>query len=79
MPGPYPGKVIRTHSEKCIDTRTSRVDLPVVREMVSRGMRGLTGAKTDREAWARFFDPKDVVGIKVNCSGAPEIMSTPKS
>lgn len=78
MPGPYPGKVIRTHSEKCIDTRTSRVDVPVVREMISRGMRGLTSAKTDREAWARFFGPKDVVGIKVNCSGAPQIMSTPE-
>ncbi len=78
MPGPYPGRVVRVRSPKCIDTRTSRVDVPTVREMMSRGMRSLTGAKTDRDAWARFFEPKDVVGIKVNCSGAPDIMSTPE-
>jgi uncharacterized Fe-S center protein len=50
----------------------------MVGEMVARGMRSLTGARTDRDAWARFFDAKDVVGIKVNCSGAPGIMSTPE-
>jgi uncharacterized protein (DUF362 family) len=46
--------------------------------MISRGMRSLTGAGADRDAWARFFDSRDVVGIKVNCSGAPDIMSTPE-
>jgi hypothetical protein len=31
-----------------------------------------------RDAWARFIDPAVVVGIQVNCSGAPRIMSTPE-
>ncbi|HVX66568.1 MAG TPA: DUF362 domain-containing protein [Bryobacteraceae bacterium] len=78
MPGPYPGKIIRVRSEKCIDSRSARVDVPTVRQMISRGMRSLTGAGADRDAWARFFDSRDVVGIKVNCSGAPDIMSTPE-
>jgi hypothetical protein len=43
--------------------------------MLARGMCSLTGAKKERDAWAHFFDAKDVVGIKVNCSGAPKIFS----
>jgi hypothetical protein len=78
MPGPLPGKVVRVHSGKSVDESTERVHTDAVREMMSRGMRSLTGSKTDRDAWARFFDAKDVVGIKVNCSGAPDIMSTPE-
>lgn len=41
-------------------------------------MRELTTAKSDRDAWARFISPDDIVGIKVNCSGAPEINSSPE-
>jgi len=48
-----------------------------VREMMAHGMRALTGDTDVRDAWARFITPADVVGIKVNCSGAPGIMSSP--
>jgi len=44
---------------------------------MERGMRSLTGDRDTRDAWARFITPADVVGIKVNCSGAPGIMSSP--
>lgn len=77
MPGRYPGRVITAHSERAIDTATEKVDASVVREMIARGMTALTGATDARDAWAGFFVPADVVGIKVNCSGAPNIMSTP--
>jgi hypothetical protein len=75
MPGPFPGKAVRVHSEKSVDTATGKVDAPTVSEMLSRGMLSLTGAKNERDAWASFFDATDVVGIKVNCSGAPKIFS----
>ncbi|MDQ2948003.1 MAG: DUF362 domain-containing protein [Acidobacteriota bacterium] len=78
MPGPFPGKVVRVHAGKSIDTDSNVVDVPTVREMISRGMRSLAGASTDRDAWASFFNPKDVVGIKLNCSGAPDIRSSPE-
>ena len=77
MPGPYPGQVAAVHAEKCIDTTTEKPDTAVVREMMDRGMRALTGDKDVRDSWARFITPADVVGIKINCSGAPGIMSTP--
>jgi uncharacterized protein (DUF362 family) len=78
MPGRYPGTVVRVRAEQSIDTSTEKINAPVVREMVSRGMRGLTGAQDAREAWRAFFEPSDVVGIKVNCSGAPKVMSSPE-
>lgn len=78
MPGPFPGKVVRVHGEKCIDTASNEVDVATVREMISRGMRSLTGAKNDRDAWGGFFSGKDVVGVKLNCSGAPDIRSSPE-
>jgi uncharacterized protein DUF362 len=78
MPGPYPGKVARVHAEKSIDAPSEKVDVPTVREMISGGMRALTGDRDARDSWARFFTASDVVGIKLNCSGAPGIMSTPE-
>src|SRR5690348_12595190 len=71
MPGRYPGQVVAVHADRCIETGTDKVDVPTVREMISNGMRTLTGDKDARDSWARFFTPSDVVGIKVNCSGAP--------
>jgi len=78
MPGPYPGKVVRVHSAKSIDEQTEKVDAAIVRDMISQGMRALTGDADVRDSWARFFNSGDTVGIKVNCSGAPGIMSTPE-
>ena len=77
MPGPYPGKVASVHAAQCIDEATEKPDPAVVREMMTQGMRALTGDADVRDAWAHFVAPADVVGIKVNCSGAPGIMSSP--
>ncbi len=76
MPGPFAGQVVRVRSEKSVDTTAHKINAPVVRAMMSRGMCSLTGAKNQRDAWASFFDSNDVVGIKVNCSGAPNIFSS---
>ena len=78
MPGPYAGKVARTHAAKSIDEQSEKVDAASVGQMMAQGMRALTGDAYARDSWARFFTPSDVVGIKVNCSGAPSIMSTPE-
>jgi uncharacterized protein (DUF362 family) len=78
LPGPYRGVVARVHSENVIDTATERVDRASVDKMLSAGIRTLTGAKADQDAWAAFFSPNDVVGIKVNCSGAPAMCASPE-
>lgn len=78
MPNPLRGQVVRVHAPSSIDPATEKVNAPKVKEMLSAGMRSLTGESTDKAAWSRFISPKDVVGIKVNCSGAPAIMSNPE-
>ena len=77
MPGPYPGRVVTVHSQRCIDEVTEKVDVAAVREMMARGMTTLTGDRDPRDSWARFFNAQDVVGIKINASGAPGAMSMP--
>lgn len=77
MPGPLRGRVISLHAPKAIAVPTETVDVAVVQEMMRRGMLMLTGEKEVMGAWRRFIDPNDVVGIKVNCSGAPGICSHP--
>jgi hypothetical protein len=75
MPGPYPGAVVSVSSERAVDVQTNATNLEVTREMMARGMCALTGTRTPAEAWRRFFEPKDVVGIKVNCGGHPYCVS----
>src|SRR6185295_1059016 len=75
MPGPYPGRVVAVNSARSVDTTTGKADEAVVREMMAQGMRALAGAGTTADAWRRFFEPSDVVGIKVNCGGYPHCIS----
>ena len=75
MPGPCPGRVVSIRSDTCVDTSTGAANDEVVREMMARGMRTLTGAGTTADAWRRFFEPSDIVGIKVNCGGYPHCVS----
>jgi hypothetical protein len=75
MPGPYPGQVVAVASERSVDVASNTTNADVVREMMAQGMQALTGATTTEAAWRRFFDPSDVVGIKVNCGGYPNCIS----
>jgi len=76
MPGLYPGRVVEITDERSIVA--NRVSQPVVRNMIEEGMRVLTGDKDLRQAWSKFIDPQDIVGIKINPSGAPACCSSPE-
>ena len=69
MPGLYPGRVIEIADERSIVG--NRVSQPTIRQMLDQAMRELTGEKAVRESWAKFVQPRDIVGIKINPSGAP--------
>jgi hypothetical protein len=77
MPGPWPGRVVSVRSPRCLDETGVVVNDEVVREMLDRAMRALTGETTTQGAWRRFFEPADVVGIKVNAGGVPHVVSSP--
>jgi len=73
IPGPYPGRVIAVeHPGSIVSGQYQR---EAVREMLRRGIMELTGAPSPTEAWRVFFEPGDVVGIKVNPVGQPYLIS----
>src|SRR5208337_3504370 len=69
MPGLYPGRVVEVADERSIVG--NRVSQPIVHDMLERGLKELTGEKSAKAAYAKFIEPKDVVGIKINPSGVP--------
>lgn len=78
MPGPYPGQVVSVKAVKCLSEDGEKINAEVVREMMDRGMRTLTGDSKTIDSWRRFFGPSDVVGIKVNAGGRPWVVSSPQ-
>jgi Domain of unknown function (DUF362) len=77
MPGPYPGRVVNVRSPKCLSEDGTKFNDEVIREMMERGMRALTGEAKAVDAWRRFITADDVVGIKVNAGGRPWVVSSP--
>ena len=76
LPGLFPGRVVEIRNPNAI--ASNRVSQPVVARMLEQGMKELTGARSAQEAWAKFVEPKDIVGIKINPSGAPACCSSPE-
>src|ERR1051325_5086514 len=76
LPGLFPGRVVEAHHPKAIVR--NRVSQPIVRRMLEQAMKELTGEKSARAAWGKFVEPRDVVGIKINPSGAPACCSSPE-
>jgi len=76
MPGLFPGRVVEVSSQNAIVR--NRVSHPLVSEMIESGLKKLTGENSAQAAWAKFIEPKDIVGIKINPSGAPACCSSPE-
>ncbi len=76
MPGLFPGRVIAVSDSRCIvDGQYQREP---VRAMMRRGMAELTGAPDWVSAWRTFFQPGEVVGIKLNPVSLPWVISAPE-
>ncbi|MYC67147.1 MAG: DUF362 domain-containing protein [Acidobacteriia bacterium] len=76
IPGPYPGRVVAVHHPNSIVSGVYQGD--PVEQMIDRGMRELTGTEIPLDAWRKFFQPGDVVGIKLNPVGMPHVISAPE-
>ncbi|MGB7436904.1 MAG: DUF362 domain-containing protein [Candidatus Acidiferrum sp.] len=76
MPGLYPGRVVEVADSSVI--ANNRVSQPVVHDMLERALKELTGENSAKAAYAKFIEPNDVVGIKINPSGAPACCSSPE-
>jgi hypothetical protein len=73
-PGLYPGQVVEVRNPTMC--RNGKRDASAVKASLDRGMKELTGASDPVEAWKHFFEPGDVVGVKVVPNGQPEAHSS---
>jgi len=76
MPGLYPGRVVELVDRNSIVS--NRVAQPIVCSMLEQGMKELTGERSYSAAWSKLIQPSDIVGIKINPSGAPACCSSPE-
>ena len=75
-PGPFPGRVIEAkHASLSNNGKKSR---DAFKQTLARGMKELTQADDDVQAWRSFFEPGDVVGIKVVPNGHPQAPTSPE-
>lgn len=75
-PGLFPGRVVRVEHPGSIISRAYQRE--PVEQMMRRGMMELTGAPDSTAAWRMFFEPGDVVGIKLNPVSRPYVISSPE-
>jgi hypothetical protein len=69
VPGPYPGRVVEVRNKAMI--RNGAKDRQAIKTTLARGMKELVGSDDAVDAWRSFFEPGDVVGIKMNPVGNP--------
>ncbi len=68
-PGLYPGRVVEVKNPAMI--RGGKRDAAAIKTTLDTGLCKLTGAPHSADAWKTFFEPGDVVGIKVVPNGQP--------
>ncbi len=68
-PGLYPGQVVEVKNPSMIKNGVKNRD--AIKMTLDRGLKELTGAPHAVDAWRKFFEPGDVVGIKVVPNGQP--------
>jgi hypothetical protein len=69
VPGPYPGRVVEARNPAMIRGGVKNRD--AIKATLARGLKELAGADDGTEAWRSFFEPGDVVGVKVVPNGYP--------
>jgi hypothetical protein len=74
VPGLYPGRVVEVKNPRMI--RNGTKDREAIKATMDLGIKTLTGATDAVEGWKHFFEPGDVVGIKVVPNGHPHAHSS---
>ncbi len=69
LPGPFPGRVVEARNPAMI--RDGVRNQAEIGKTLALALKNLTGSDDSIEAWRSFFEPGDVVGIKMNPVGNP--------
>ena len=74
---PVKGRVVSAAAEDMLSGKKYNPD--AVHRAFTEGLKEMTGENTLENAWSSLFSPDDVVGIKINCIGAPKVSSSLES
>lgn len=64
MPGAFPGKVVQVNHEACVVD--NKIHYDAAYDMLAKGMMKLTSTQNVKDAWKKFVNEKDKIGLKVN-------------
>jgi hypothetical protein len=73
-PGLYPGHVVEVRNPAMY--HNGKRDAAAIKATLDKGIKELTGATDAVEGWKHFFEPGDVVGVKVVPNGQPDAHSS---
>ena len=76
VPGPFPGRVVEARNPSMMKDGVK--DRDAIKKTLNAALTNLTGADDAVETWRSFFEPGDVVGIKVVPNGYPLCYSSPE-
>lgn len=74
MPGLFPGRVIQVNHQNCVIE--NKIDEKAAYDMISKGMLELTGESILKNAWLKFVNPSDRIGLKVNPVAGPTLSTS---
>ena len=74
---PVKGRVVSAAAEDMLSGKKYNPD--AIHRAFTEGLKEMTGENTLENAWSSLFSPDDVVGIKINCIGAPKVSSSLES
>ena len=76
VPGPYPGRVVEARNPSMMKDGVRNRE--AIKKTLGTALSNLTGSDDPVEAWRSFFEPGDVVGIKVVPNGYPLAYTSPE-
>jgi len=76
-PKKYKSKVIIVRDKEVVNSE-DKISQEVVENMLNNGMKQLTGFKTIKDCWKKYFSHNDIVGIKVNCIAGKKLSTNPE-
>lgn len=74
---PEKGRVVSAAAEDMVSGKKYNPD--AIHRAFTEGLKETTGENTLKNAWSSLFSPDDVVGVKINCIGAPKVSSSLES
>lgn len=77
-PKKYRSKVVIVKNENVVNNATGKINEEIINDMLTAAMKEISGLESIKACWGKYFSPKDIVGIKVNCIAGERLSTNPE-